>query len=57
MVAELGNGALDVIDLATVQAVHRIDGLKEPQGVGYAPGADLGDVPLDVEKREASVAG
>jgi len=41
LVAELGNGTIDVIDLATVQAVHRIDGLKEPQGVGYAPGADL----------------
>ena len=41
LVAELGNGTIDVIDLATVQAVHRIDGLREPQGVGYAPGADL----------------
>jgi hypothetical protein len=41
LVAELGNGTVDVIDLVTSQAVHRIDGLKEPQGVGYAPGADL----------------
>jgi hypothetical protein len=41
LVAELGNGTIDVIDLATMQVVHRIDGLKEPQGVGYAPGADL----------------
>jgi hypothetical protein len=40
-VAELGNGTLDVIDVATGQAVHRIGGLKEPQGVGYAPLADL----------------
>lgn len=40
-VAELGNGSLEVIDLATGQAVHRIGGLKEPQGVGYAPAADM----------------
>jgi hypothetical protein len=41
LVAELGNGTIDIIDLAIMQAVHRIDGLEEPQGVGYAPGADL----------------
>jgi hypothetical protein len=41
LVAELGNGTIDIIDLATMQAIHRIDGLKEPQGVGYAPGADV----------------
>jgi DNA-binding beta-propeller fold protein YncE len=40
-VAELGNGTLDVIDLAAGSAVRRVDGLKEPQGVGYAPGADV----------------
>ncbi len=40
-VAELGNGTLDVIDLATGRVVHRINGLKEPQGVGYAPSADI----------------
>ncbi len=40
-VAELGNGSLDVVDLAAGQVVRRIDGLKEPQGVGYAPGADV----------------
>lgn len=40
-VAELGNGTLDVIDLAVGQVVRRIDGLKEPQGVGYVPGADV----------------
>jgi hypothetical protein len=40
-VAELGNGTLDVVDLAAGSAVRRIEGLKEPQGVGYAPGADV----------------
>jgi len=40
-VAELGNGSVDVIDLATGAVVRRIEGLKEPQGVGYAPGADV----------------
>jgi DNA-binding beta-propeller fold protein YncE len=40
-VAELGNGTVDVIDLAAGKVVHRIDALKEPQGVGYAPGADV----------------
>jgi hypothetical protein len=39
-VAELGNGTLDVVDLQAGQVVHRISGLKEPQGVGYAPGVD-----------------
>src|SRR5689334_19880744 len=32
-VAELGNGTVDAIDLATASVVHRIDGLKEPQGL------------------------
>jgi DNA-binding beta-propeller fold protein YncE len=40
-VAELGNDTVDVIDLVTGEVVHRIDGLKEPQGVGYAPEADV----------------
>jgi uncharacterized protein DUF1259 len=40
-VAELGNGTVDVIDLASGSVMHRIEGLKEPQGVGYAPGADV----------------
>jgi len=41
LVAELGNGSVDVIDLTAGQAVHRIGGLREPQGVGYTPTADL----------------
>jgi DNA-binding beta-propeller fold protein YncE len=40
-VAELGNGTVDVIDLTSGHAVHRIEGLKEPQGVGYSAGPDM----------------
>ncbi len=40
-VAELGNGTVDVVDLAAGKAIHRIAGLREPQGVGYAPQADV----------------
>ena len=41
LVAELGNGTLDVVDLAAGRQIRRIGGLREPQGVGYAPRADL----------------
>ena len=34
IVAELGNGSVDVIDLTAGHVVHRIEGLREPQGVG-----------------------
>lgn len=40
-VAELGNNSVDVIDLVTGKILHRIDGLKEPQGLGYLPDRDL----------------
>lgn len=40
-VAELGNDTVDVIDLTTGTATHRIDGLREPQGLGYSPKADV----------------
>lgn len=40
-VAELGNGTVDAVDLAAGKAMHRIAGLKEPQGVGYTPQADV----------------
>jgi DNA-binding beta-propeller fold protein YncE len=40
-VAELGNNTVDVIDLADGKSMHRIEGLKEPQGIGYAPKADV----------------
>jgi len=41
LVAELGNGSVDLIDLSSGKAVRRITGLKEPQGVAYLPGPDL----------------
>ncbi len=40
-VAELGNGTVDVVDLAAGKIIHRIDRLSEPQGVGFTPQADL----------------
>ena len=40
-VAELGNGTVDVVDLAAGKVIHRLTGLKDPQGVGYAPAADI----------------
>ena len=39
-VAELGNGTVDVIDLATGKSIDRISGLAEPQGIAYAPASD-----------------
>lgn len=40
-VAELGNGTVDVIDLATGRVIRRIHEFEEPQGVAYAPSADV----------------
>ncbi len=40
-IAEIGNGSLDVVDLRGGRQIQRITGLAEPQGVGYAPKADL----------------
>jgi hypothetical protein len=40
-VAELGNGTLDAVDLTAGTVIRRIDGLKDPQGVAYAPTADV----------------
>jgi YVTN family beta-propeller protein len=40
-VAELGNGSVDVIDLASRTVIKRISGLHEPQGVVYAGSADI----------------
>src|SRR6266446_8424220 len=39
-VAELGNNSLGVVDLAAGKVLRRIAGLREPQGVAYAPFAD-----------------
>ncbi len=41
MVAELGNNTVDVIDVVAGVPLHRIVGLREPQGVGYSPRADV----------------
>jgi len=41
LVAELGNNTVDAVDLAAGKAIHRIGGLREPQGIGYAPQADV----------------
>ena len=39
-VAELGNNSVSVVDVGEGKVLHRIFGLKEPQGVGYVPSAD-----------------
>jgi len=39
-VAELGNGSVDAIDLATGKVIHRIAKLDEPQGVAYVAKTD-----------------
>jgi hypothetical protein len=39
-VAELGNDSIGVIDLEANTLIHRITGLKEPQGVGYLARVD-----------------
>jgi hypothetical protein len=41
LVAALGNGSLEVVDLAGGRQVKRSAGLREPQGVGYAQKPDL----------------
>jgi YVTN family beta-propeller protein len=39
-VAELGNDSIGVIDLRARKVVHRITGLRQPQGVAYVADAD-----------------
>ena len=39
-VAELGNNSVGVLDLAAGAVMHRIAGLKEPQGIGYLQRTD-----------------
>jgi len=41
LVAELGNGTLDIVDLPGERRLKQIAGLNEPQGVAYAQKADL----------------
>jgi YVTN family beta-propeller protein len=40
-VAELGNGTVDVVDLATRKVIHRVGGLQEPQGIAYSEKSDF----------------
>lgn len=39
-VAELGNGSVGIVDLASRKLVRTIPGLREPQGVAYLPRTD-----------------
>lgn len=39
-VAELGNNSVGVVDLKARKLIHRIVGLREPQGVGYHQATD-----------------
>jgi hypothetical protein len=39
-VAELGNNTVGVIDLQNKKVVHRLSGLREPQGIAYVPPTD-----------------
>jgi YVTN family beta-propeller protein len=39
-VAELGNDSVGVIDLSTHKLLRTLQGLKEPQGIGYVPSTD-----------------
>jgi hypothetical protein len=41
IIAELGNGSVDIIDLGSGALLHRFDGVKQPQGLAYLPGLDL----------------
>jgi DNA-binding beta-propeller fold protein YncE len=40
-VAELGNDSVGIVDLPKRKLMSRIQGLKEPQGVGYEPSTDM----------------
>jgi YVTN family beta-propeller protein len=40
-VAELGNNSLGVVDVNARKVIHRVSGLKEPQGVAYLVSRDL----------------
>jgi hypothetical protein len=39
-VAELGNNAVGIVDVGQPKVLQVLDGLKEPQGVGYLPSTD-----------------
>ena len=58
LVAELGNNSVAVVDLTKGVLFKRISGLREPQGVAYAPKGDLiyvanaGDGAVDLFKAD-----
>jgi DNA-binding beta-propeller fold protein YncE len=58
LVAELGNDSVAVVDLTKGSLFERISGLREPQGVAYAPKSDLifvanaGDGAVDIFKAD-----
>src|SRR5215470_19731037 len=39
-VAELGNDSVGIVDLGARKVIHRISGLKEPQGLAYVRMSD-----------------
>src|ERR1700730_9324401 len=41
IVAEPGHNSVGIIDLGSARVVHRLTGLKSPQGVGYVAAPDL----------------
>ena len=57
-IAELGNDSVSIVDLKDRKVLHRISGLKEPQGVGFAAStgtfyvASAGDGSLRLFQRE-----
>jgi YVTN family beta-propeller protein len=40
-VSELGANSVAVVDLESGKVIRQIDGLHEPQGIGYSPGAGV----------------
>ena len=40
-VAKLGNGTVDVVDLAAGKVIHHIVKLRELRGIGHSPQADV----------------
>jgi len=40
-VAELGNDSVGVVDIGASKLLRRIDGLSEPQGIGYVAATDM----------------
>jgi hypothetical protein len=57
-VAELGNNSVGIVDVEARKVVHRLSGLKEPQGIAYLAARDLiyvangGDGALRIYKGE-----